>query len=641
MLSSSLLAFGLVARAVAQLSDVSPVPASGPPGGTSGGSSSLDALISPDFTPFLWTTPLNIMPIAEPLATFTGVNGTIDFFQYNITAFTLQIYPNLGPTTFTGYGGITPGHTFQMTRGRQAVVRFINKYTNPSSIHLHGSYSRAPWDGWAEDVTNPGQFKDYYYPNGQPQRTLWYHDHAIGITAVNAYFGQAGFYELIDPILGQFGLPTGEFDVPLMLVAKYFNTDGTLMSPIDERVSQYGDIIMVNGFPYPFFEVQPRKYRFRLLDAGVSRTFSLFLSQDLTPATLETFTVVGSDTGFLSAPVNTTNLVIAVAERYEIVIDFAPFIGKNVTLRNEQQFQTNPDYLNTDLVLKFIVGDVVLDNTNNGPIPPTLATIPEPPVHLTVDHHFTFERDGQMWMINGVGFEDITNRVLAKPAEGSVERWILTNKSAGWMHPIHIHLIDFQVVSRTGGRGIVEPYEANGLKDVVYLGTGEEIELTAFYQPWSGVYMFHCHNLVHEDHDMMASFNTTEIDLSAFGYPDNVTFTDPLSPIWRAKEYPGFTDLDQVQNVLLPMFANLNAYPSENAEGVEGFENALAAFYAENGPVVDPKPVSPLLIPDAQNGEGAYKKRSIIDATGAERRDMTENPAMALRAPRRGLIPEQ
>jgi bilirubin oxidase len=87
---------------------------------------------------------------------------------------------------------MAPGPTLQMKRGREAVVRFTNSAQRPSSIHLHGSYSRAPWDGWAEDVTNPGQFKDYYYPNSQPQRTLWYHDHAVGITAVNAYFGQAG-----------------------------------------------------------------------------------------------------------------------------------------------------------------------------------------------------------------------------------------------------------------------------------------------------------------------------------------------------------------------------------------------------------------------------------------------------------------
>lgn len=147
-------------------------------------------------------------------------------------------------------------------------------------------------DGWAEDVTNPGEFKvcpplilvlqlclhlqDYYYPNGQPQRTLWYHDHAIGITAVNAYFGQAGFYILTDPETPT-TLPTGEYDVPLMLAAKQFNSDGSLFSPIDERVSLYGDVITVNGVPWPFQTVEPRKYKFRLLDASISRSFSLYL----------------------------------------------------------------------------------------------------------------------------------------------------------------------------------------------------------------------------------------------------------------------------------------------------------------------------------------------------------------------------
>jgi len=292
------------------------------------------------------------------------------------------------------------------------------------------------------------------------------------------------------------------------------------------------------------------------------------------------------------------------------------------------------------LVLKFIVGDIVTDASNNT-IPDTLATIPEPTAHPEVDHHFTFERDGQMWLINGVGFEDIPNRILAKPAQGEVQRWVLTNKSAGWMHPIHIHLIDFQVTSRTGGRGVVEPYEALGLKDVVYLGTGEEVELTAFYQPWSGVYMFHCHNLVHEDHDMLAAFNSTTVDLTSFGYPENVTLTDPLSPIWRAMAYPGFTDLDAVQNTLLPMFAHVNAYPSENAQGVEAFEDALTEYYATHASPIDPKPTSPLLIPDVANGEGTYR-RDIIDSAGRFRSEDEEsaNPAAVLKAPRRGLIPE-
>ena len=143
---------------------------------------------------YIFQYPLPIPPIAKPLSSYDGPNGAIDYYEINILPFEKQTYPDLGTTSYVGYEGIAPGPTFHMTRGREAVVRFINKYDKPSSIHLHGSYSRTPFDGWAEDRTYPGEYKDYYYPNAQPMRTLWYHDHSLGITAVNAYFGQAGFY---------------------------------------------------------------------------------------------------------------------------------------------------------------------------------------------------------------------------------------------------------------------------------------------------------------------------------------------------------------------------------------------------------------------------------------------------------------
>lgn len=130
--------------------------------------------------------------------TNTTTGKTINFYEIRIKKFSAQTYPNLGLTDYVGYNGIAPGPTIKVKRGTEAIVRFINEYDRPSSIHLHGSYSRTPFDGWADDTTPPGYYKDYYYPNAQPIRTLWYHDHAIGITAVNAYFGQAGFYILED-----------------------------------------------------------------------------------------------------------------------------------------------------------------------------------------------------------------------------------------------------------------------------------------------------------------------------------------------------------------------------------------------------------------------------------------------------------
>lgn len=98
------------------------------------------------------------------------------------------------------------------------------------------------------------------------------------------------------------------------------------------------------------------------------------------------------------------------------------------------------------------------------------------------------------------------------------------------------------------------------MKDVIYLGTEETLEVVANYQPWAGVYMFHCHNLQHEDDGMMGAFNVSEIDLSEFGYPDNATFTDPMAGLWRSKPILGATSVQDVEQSLLPMFMSLGAY---------------------------------------------------------------------------------
>lgn len=117
---------------------------------------------SPDYTPWIFQFPLPFPPIKTPSTSYTRPDGRrIDFYEINVQKFEKQIYPNLNTTTLVGYDGIAPGPTFHMTKGTEAVVRYINRYERPISIHLHGSYSRTPFDGWAEDVTNQGQYKDY------------------------------------------------------------------------------------------------------------------------------------------------------------------------------------------------------------------------------------------------------------------------------------------------------------------------------------------------------------------------------------------------------------------------------------------------------------------------------------------------
>jgi FtsP/CotA-like multicopper oxidase with cupredoxin domain len=305
---------------------------------------------------------------------------------------------------------------------------------------------------------------------------------------------------LHDPAEDALNLPSGygQFDIPLILTSKQYKSDGTLFSPASEETSLFGDVIHVNGQPWPYFNVQPRKYRLRFLDAAISRTFLLYFQRQTGSAAKIPFQVIASDSGLLESPATTSELYVSMAERYEIVFDFSPFAGQNITLRNTEDVGENDDYLHTNKVMRFVVSGTPVTDTST--VPSSLATIPwPPPAGTTVDHHFLFHRSNSEWQINGVVFANTANRVLANVPRGTVEVWELENSSGGWTHPIHIHLVDFKVLSRTGGLRPVYNYEAQGLKDVVWLGPGETVKVEAHYAPWDGVYMFHCHNLVHED----------------------------------------------------------------------------------------------------------------------------------------------
>jgi bilirubin oxidase len=321
------------------------------------------------------------------------------------------------------------------------------------------------------------------------------------------------------------GLPSGKYDVPLGLSSKQYNSDGTLFDPINEVVSLYGDVIHVNGQPWPYLTVEPRKYRFRILDSAISRTFQLYL-ESVTTKKKATFQVIASDAGLISKPITTDNLYISMAERWEIVVDFAPFKGQSIDLKNMRDVGADEDYAATDKVMRFNVLNTASDISNNNGPPATLRQVPFPPSKTQVDKSFKFERQNGKWTINGVTFSDIENRILAKPDRGSLQVWELENGSGGWSHPIHIHLIDFRIISRVGGKRGIQPYEAEALKDVVWLGPNEKVTVLAQYAPWDGVYMFHCHNLIHEDHDMMGAFNVSS--LSNWGYTDKTYFLDPM-----------------------------------------------------------------------------------------------------------------
>lgn len=438
-------------------------------------------------------------------------------------------------TSFS-YNGTAPGPTFMIEKGHEAIVRYVNNGHDTASVHLHGSYTHSVWDGWAADELEVGEWKDYYYPNSESARSMWYHDHAEGHTASDAYYGQAGAWIIYDHAEDSLQLPSGKYDVPLALTDKIYQSNGDLASPLGNTFNFFGDIIEVNNQPWPYMSVEPRKYRLRFFDMALSRVFGLYFA-DKNNNQVQ-FQVIASDSGLFGAPVSTKTVTISPGERYEVVIDFSQYAGQNITLKNNYQTNIIPGFDNTASVMKFVVGKSVSDKSNNN-VPSVLnpnIAFPSVPKGKAVDHTFNFQLGGSsQWTINGVDFNDVNNRVLARPVQGTTELWSIRHAGGPAVHPVHVHLVNMQIVSRSGGTRGLQKYEIAGLKDVVLLEPGETVQVLAQYGPWNGMYMFHCHNLIHEDNTMLDVFNVTLLESLGYQYPNSTTYGNPEDPRFAPK----------------------------------------------------------------------------------------------------------
>ena len=396
----------------------------------------------------------------------------------------------------------------------------VHGYESWTSVHLHGSASLPQYDGYASDVIKPGQTKLYEYPNMQGARTLWYHDHGVHRTARNAYAGLAAQYHLHDEMEEASGIPTGAYDAPLIIRDALFAQDGTLLWDDNDRSSLMGDIILVNGVPWPVMPVHKRRYRFRILNACISRSFNLSLSDARAK-----MWVIATDGGFMPKPQQVTSLRIGMAERYEVIIDFTGCPDNAEVLLRSGDVKNNVDYLHTRKIMKFKVAAGPAPDLSRNEIPAEFYTArtptpgngytgPDEVMGLTAQMAVRTRRmrfkhddgDGR-WTIDGETWDDVVaseyKRVIATPAAGSIEVWEFENSSGGWFHPVHVHLIDFRILSRNGRAP--NAYEL-GPKDVAYVGEGETVKVVMKFGPHQGRYMIHCHNLVHEDYDMMSQF---------------------------------------------------------------------------------------------------------------------------------------
>ncbi len=472
--------------------------------------------LAPADMPVPFQMPFRTPPVLRPRAVIRAPDGAlVEHYEVFERPGTVRILPRGLPTTFWGYNGITPGPTIKIHQSRRSVLRVRNRlpaanpdlgYESTTSVHLHGSPTLPQYDGYASDVSPTGFYKDYHYPNSEQAVTLWYHDHGVHHTAQNAYYGLAAQYHIHDDLEMRL-LPQGEFDVPLTVRDALFAADGSLGYDDRSTSGLWGDVILMNGVPWPVMRVKRRVYRFRMLAAGISRSFRFQLGDG------DPVTMVGTDGGLMPRSQTVSQWRHGVAERYEFLVDFARYRpGDRVVLHNLSN-PNNVDFANTDVVMAFDVTDAPFDTSD-----PTWNRIPDeltggdPATDLTPDQamrtrRLEFRRQHGEWTINGETWEDVIasnfQRVIADPGLEDIEIWEMANSSGGWFHPVHIHLLEFKILDRNGA----PPFDfERGPKDVAYVGEGETVRAIMQFAPHRGRYMIHCHNLVHEDHDMMHQF---------------------------------------------------------------------------------------------------------------------------------------
>ena len=472
-----------------------------------------------------------------------------EFFVIHEQVVLHSFHPQLPRNPLWGYGGMVPGPTFLATSrsfppagvtGQAQLVRFVNDLTQDSlgigepitAIHRHGGFQNPEDDGYPLDTfcgpspARPdGESRDFFYPNTadagllqSEHSTNWYHDHAIDITGPNVYRGLAGFYlyrnqldtlNENDTSAGALRLPSDEFDIGLVIQDRLFDSNGFLVYNSFDHNGFLGDKFLVNGKIQPFLSVAARKYRFRFLNGSNARVYQLFLSNG------QPFIAIGTDSHLLPAPVTVQSFQLAPAERVEVVIDFTNQFGQDIFLVNrlDQTDGRKPNGLispGTPL-LKFVVNRNADDPSR---VPDTLLPVTQGPDQLLsqvrVQRTFEFNRSDGAWQINGEFFDE--NRVNATPRVREPEIWILKS-GGGWVHPIHIHLSEFFVLSRDGN---TPPPLEQGRKDTVLIGgdVGSEVRILIKFDdpresPTTGSrlrYVFHCHNIEHEDMRMMGQF---------------------------------------------------------------------------------------------------------------------------------------
>jgi spore coat protein A len=471
----------------------------------------------------------------------------VPYYRIPMREAQVKLHRDLPPTRVWTYGGSFPGPLFDTRSAEPLMVEWVNelpeKHFLPidhtlhgaetgkpevrTVVHLHGGRTPADSDGYPEDWFAPGKSGTCFYPNRQDAALLFYHDHAMGINRLNIYAGLQGLFIVRDQAEEALNLPNGKYEIPLVVFDRMLRTDGSFEYPTsgDPKApwvpEVFGDAMLVNGKLAPYLEVEPRKYRFRIMN-GANGRFFRFSFADPSPdppsglpanssGILHDFHQIGSDQGLLGAPVALKKLPVAPGERVDLVFDFGPHAGRQVLLKSDS----------FDLLQFRVSAAPVADSSS---LPATLrpvVRIPESQAvrtrRLTLDENMDRARQSMGMLLNNTPWH---MPVTEKPVLGTTEIWEFVNLTED-SHPIHLHMVRFQILDRR--KFNVFEYQSKGTltyfappmpplpsdagwKDVVRVDPGLIVRIIVPFDGFAGRYVWHCHLLEHEDNEMMRPF---------------------------------------------------------------------------------------------------------------------------------------
>jgi spore coat protein A len=470
--------------------------------------------------------PLPIPPVAKK-------TGGTNHYRMEMAEVLVKVHRDLPATRMWGYNGSAPGPVIETRSGQSLSVEWVNRLPKKhyfpidhnlhgaekdkpevrSVVHIHGAKTPPESDGYPEDWYEPGKSLTYHYPNNQESSTLWYHDHAMGINRLNIYAGLFGLFLIRDDHEDALNLPKGRYEIPLVIYDRSFRMDGSLDYPDSGMPNMpwvpeaFGEAMMVNGKLFPYLDVEPRRYRFRILNAANGRFFHLALSNR------QKFFEIGTDQGLLPGPVELDNFVIAPGERYDLIVDFAGHDGESIVLTSDA-FE----------IMQFRVAKTLLARDSSS-LPDRLRAVEKTPETLAIKTRriplveLKSPNGDSMTMLLGGKHWDMP--VTENPVVDTTEIWEFINTTDD-SHPIHLHLVRFQILDRrsfdeplffrtnqiryTGPVVAPEPHEL-GWKDTIRAHSRMITRIIVRFEGYTGRYVWHCHVLEHEDNEMMRPYD--------------------------------------------------------------------------------------------------------------------------------------